>query len=113
LPAQPLSSQTRHHIFLAVQEALTNILKHSGATHAKIAMTYREGSFEIIISDNGTGFDPLATESHSMASQTGFRNGLRNMRQRVTELNGRFSVESQPGRGTVICFMLSLNGPLQ
>jgi ligand-binding sensor domain-containing protein/signal transduction histidine kinase len=112
LPVLPLSSQTRHHIFLAVQEALTNILKHSGATHAKIAMTYHESGFEIIISDNGVGFDPLATESNSMASQSGFRNGLRNMRQRVTELNGRFSVESRPGQGTVISFILSLNGTL-
>ena len=38
LPPHPLSSQMRHHLFLATHEALTNILKHSGATHAKISM---------------------------------------------------------------------------
>ena len=37
VPPYPLSSQMRHHLFLATHEALTNILKHSGATRAQIA----------------------------------------------------------------------------
>lgn len=65
LPAQPLSSQTRHHIFLAVHEALANILKHSGATRAKIAMACRGNNFEIVVSDNGDGFDPASCEASS------------------------------------------------
>jgi ligand-binding sensor domain-containing protein/signal transduction histidine kinase len=113
LPDQPLSSQARHHIFLAVQEALANILKHSGGTRARIAIACRNGDFEIIISDNGVGFDPVADESNSADSAAGFCNGLRNMRQRLAELNGRFFLESHRGRGTTIRFVLSLNGSMR
>ncbi len=110
LPAQPLSSQTRHHIFLAVHEALANILKHSRATRAKIAMACRGNDFEIVVSDNGAGFDPASSESGSPDSAAGFCNGLGNMRRRLTELGGRFQVESQAGQGTTIRFVLSFNG---
>ncbi len=113
VPAQPLTSQSRHHLFLAVHEALTNILKHSGATKARIAMICRDREFEIIISDNGTGFDSAASESSSSSSATGFGNGLGNMRRRMTELGGRFVLESQPGKGATIRFILSLNNPVR
>jgi signal transduction histidine kinase len=112
LPAQPLSSQARHHIFLAVQEALANILKHSGATRAKIAVACQGRHLEITISDNGAGFDPVAGELNSADSAAGFCNGLRNMRQRLTELDGQFLLESHPGKGTSIRFVLSLNGSM-
>ena len=112
LPAQPLSSQTRHHIFLAVHEALANILKHSGATRAKIAMACRGNNFEIVVSDNGDGFDPASSESSSPDSAAGFCNGLGNMRRRLAELGGRCLVESRPGQGTTVRFVLSFNSPL-
>ena len=112
LPVQPLSSQARHHIFLAVQEALANILKHSGATRAKIGVVCRGGDFEINISDNGAGFDPTADESNSADSAAGFCNGLRNMRRRLAELDGHFLLESQPGKGTTIRFILPFNGSI-
>jgi signal transduction histidine kinase len=113
LPVQPLSSQARHHIFLAVQEALANILKHSGATRAKITVSCRGITFEISISDNGVGFDPVAGELNSTDSDAGFCNGLRNMRQRLAELDGQFFLESAPGKGTAIRFVLSLNGSMR
>jgi ligand-binding sensor domain-containing protein/signal transduction histidine kinase len=113
IPAQPLTSQSRHHLFLAVHEALTNILKHSAANHARIAMTCRGADFEIAISDNGKGFDPACGESSSPSSAAGFGNGFGNMRRRLAELGGRFLLESQPGHGTTIRFELSFNGPLR
>jgi ligand-binding sensor domain-containing protein/signal transduction histidine kinase len=113
LPGQPLSSQARHHMFLAVQEALANILKHSRASRARIAMACRGSDFEIVVSDNGTGFDPESSESNSPGSAAGFCNGLGNMRRRLAELGGRFLVESQVGQGTTIRFGLSFNGPVR
>ena len=112
VPFQPLSSQSRHHLFLAVHEALANILKHSGATRAKITMACRTTDFEIIISDNGVGFDPVSSESNSPSSAAGFCNGLGNMRRRLGELGGRCVMESQTrgmGRRSSLCF--SSNGP--
>ncbi len=113
LPVQSLSSQSRHHLFLAVHEALTNILKHSGATRARITMACRGPEFEIAVSDNGSGFDPVYHESNSPSSAAGFCNGLDNMRRRLEELGGRCRVESQPGQGTTIRFELSFDVPVQ
>jgi signal transduction histidine kinase len=111
LPPQPLTSQSRHHLFLAVHEALTNILKHAGATRAKITMSCLGPGFEIVISDNGTGFDPAARESSSASSAAGFGNGFGNMRRRLTELGGRFDLRSQPGQGTTVRFVFPLDHP--
>jgi signal transduction histidine kinase len=113
VPMQPLSSQSRHHLFLAVHEALANILKHSGATQAKITMLCRPVDFTISIADNGAGFDPLAGELSLSSSAAGFCNGLGNMRRRLSELGGSCQVESQMGHGTRIQFVLSFNGPLK
>jgi ligand-binding sensor domain-containing protein/signal transduction histidine kinase len=111
LPVQPLTSQTRHHVFLAVHEALTNILKHSQATRARIVMVCHEHSFEIVVSDNGQGFDPVSNGAHSSESGTGFRNGLENMRRRLAELGGQFEVTSRSGEGTIVRFVLFFNQP--
>ncbi len=110
VPTQPLSSQSRHHLFLAVHEAMTNILKHSGATKAKIAMVCENDGLTISVSDNGAGFDPVSGESGSPSSTAGFCNGLGNMRQRLAKLGGRCVVESRLGHGTTIQFVLSFNG---
>ena len=112
LPDQPLTSQTRHHVFLAIHEALTNILKHSGATHAKVVMTCRQKDFEIVVSDNGRGFNSSSGSETAKSSTDGFGNGLSNMRRRLTELGGSFQVDSRPGQGTTVRFILYLNQPV-
>ena len=112
-PFQPISSQSRHHLFLAVHEALANILKHSGATRASITMTCRSPDFEIAISDNGIGFDPVSSESDSPGSAAGFCNGLGNMRRRLEELGGRCVIESRIGHGTTIQFALFFEKPME
>jgi signal transduction histidine kinase len=109
IPDQSLSSQSRHHLFLAVYEALANILKHSQATRAKIEMSCRNGNFTIKICDNGVGFDSASSQSDSLASAAGFCNGLGNMRQRMADLGGRCTVDSKIGDGTTIQFLLYLD----
>ncbi|HWY30659.1 MAG TPA: ATP-binding protein, partial [Candidatus Acidoferrum sp.] len=113
LPVQPLTSQSRHHLFLAFHEVLTNILKHSGATCAHVSVNCRGSAFEILVSDNGRGFDPSQGESISPGSSAGFGNGLTNMRRRLAEVGGTFQLESRPGQGTTIRFGLSLNGSVR
>jgi signal transduction histidine kinase len=107
---RPISSQSRHHLFLAVHEALTNILKHSGATRTKITIACRDACFEVVVSDNGGGFDPVSGESNLPGSAAGFCNGLGNMRRRLAELGGRCVIESRLGHGTTIQFVLSFDG---
>jgi ligand-binding sensor domain-containing protein/signal transduction histidine kinase len=113
VPVQPLSSQSRHHLFLAVHEALTNILKHSGATRAKIVMACRDGEFELVVSDNGEGFDSTFDTPDAPNSAAGFRNGLGNMRRRLAELGGTCVVASHVGNGTTVQFVLSLDRSVQ
>ena len=105
LPAYPLSSQARHHIFLAAHEALTNILKHSAANRASISMACAHSVLAISISDNGRGFDPAAEAD---PSNIGSNDGLNNMRRRFEEIGGRCVVESSPGRGVTVHFTLPL-----
>ncbi|MGC3957282.1 MAG: triple tyrosine motif-containing protein [Verrucomicrobiota bacterium] len=103
----PIASAARHHLFLAVHEAFTNILKHSGATSAKVVLLCHAGNFEIHIEDNGKGFS-CDTPPASAAKNSSSEDGLRNMRQRLESLGGNCFLESIPGRGTKICFVLPL-----
>jgi signal transduction histidine kinase len=109
LPPHPLSSQMRHHLFLATHEALTNILKHSGATHAKISMVSGHKAFEIKIADDGKGFNASAIESKSEPPATVPGDGLVNMRRRLADIGGHCRIESTPGLGTNIRFVIPLN----
>ena len=107
MPHYPLSSQVRHHLFLAVREALANILKHSAATRAKISMACENGNLEIHVEDNGKGFDAkthLADDSHSRD----MHDGLRNMTKRFADVGGQCSIESTAGSGTRTAFILPL-----
>jgi len=109
LPSHPLSSQMRHHLFLATHEALTNILKHSGATRAKISMVSGNAVFEINISDNGKGFNASSIESKPELPTTASGDGLSNMRRRLADIGGHCRIESRPVQGTKISFVIPLN----
>jgi signal transduction histidine kinase len=76
-----------------VQEALTNALKHGGATRAVVEVLETDTTVEITISDDGAGFDPVCHTE-------GF--GVLGMRERAELLHGRLEVDSTPGEGTVI-----------
>lgn len=77
-----------------VQEALTNVVRHSGASRANVCLRYREDFFEIEVSDNGRG--PVDSTS------SGGGRGLVGMRERATRLGGLFEVDAEPGRGFVV-----------
>jgi ligand-binding sensor domain-containing protein/signal transduction histidine kinase len=102
-PARPVSGVFRHHLLLLLKEALNNVLKHSGATEVRVRLVLRRDALEMIVSDNGRGL-PVGGES------TG-GNGLRNMRYRVEELGGRFTLRSEPGEGTAIETRVPLSTP--
>ena len=109
LPPHPLSSQQRHHLFLATHEAFTNILKHSGATHARVAIGLGPAAFEIEISDDGKGFVVPASIANREAPADPEGDGLTNMLQRLKDIGGQCHIVSAPGTGTRIKFFISLN----
>ena len=100
LPAVPLTSEVRHHLYLAVLEALNNIAKHSEATEVWLRFRAANGLLEIVIEDNGRGF--------SDAMETSGGHGLRNMRQRMEQIGGQFHCASKAGVGTVFGMTLPL-----
>lgn len=95
-----LSSAIRHNLFLAVKEGLNNIIKHSNATRVRMTIELSSSSFELVIADNGHGFDIEAPAPRDRG------NGLENMRQRVEACGGRFEITSAPGQGTTIRILI-------
>lgn len=93
--ASDLSRGTALAIFRILQEALGNAAKHSQATRITVSLTRAEDMVSLTVSDDGTGFDP-----GRIGTSGGL--GLIMMRERATQLNGKFQFESTPGRGTTI-----------
>ncbi len=110
IPHYPLSSETRHNLFLAFEESLNNVLKHSGATKVKVEMSASLIEFELKVIDNGKGFE----KSESFGTKTQVRgggggNGLKNMRQRLTAIGGECLILSNAGAGTAVVMRIPLN----
>jgi signal transduction histidine kinase len=85
----------RTYIYRIGQEAINNIMKHSGATEVSIRLTRKENAVYLSIADNGKGFDPVEAER-------GEGNGLHNMRERVDLLHGSITIDSKIQQGTTI-----------
>lgn len=95
-----LADEVRTTIYRVIQEALTNIAKHAhGATFASIVIDQTNTMLQLIIEDNGVGFDVrLSTE----AQQNRRGLGLIGMRERLALVGGEFDVESSAGAGTTV-----------
>jgi signal transduction histidine kinase len=95
---------------------LNNALKHSAASNVKIEMVLNRADFEILITDNGRGFEvppPFASNGSPHASQDGHRGyGLKNMRQRLADIGGECLIRSPLTRegGTVVSMRIHLDG---
>ena len=110
LPEAPLSAEVRHNVLLAFKEALTNAMKHSGATNVRVDMKLKNASLEISVSDNGAGFEPNQTVDASASKGGRERHGLSGQRRRLQSVGGEFELKSAAGRGTVVVFQIPLNG---
>jgi two-component system, NarL family, sensor kinase len=97
-----ISSNAAIHLFRIIQELLTNIIKYADATEATIQLMADEGSYSIMVEDNGKGFD-----KNKLAKSSG--NGWYNIQSRLTILGGTVEIDSSPGRGTVITIAIPLN----
>ena len=103
LPAHPIPPDVRHNAFLASKEAVTNVVRHAKATAAWVRLKLEPHSFTLEIEDNGRGVAGLDLN----APQT--RNGLKNMRKRMEDVGGAFSI----GPGSEGGALVRLNVPLQ
>ena len=86
------------HVYRIVQEAVTNVVKHSAATEAAVVIKKRPAVVSLSIRDNGRGFDP-AKLSHR-PRDLGY--GLIGITERVRILGGTLTIDSRPGEGTSV-----------
>jgi signal transduction histidine kinase len=100
LPSIVLDGRLRHGLLLAVKETLNNVERHAQATEMEFRMAVAEDQLEIVISDNGKGFD----------TKTKHRgNGLKNLPLRLAKLGGRYNIKSSMGNGTIVTIGLRLS----
>ena len=82
-------------LYRVTQEALQNVIKHSGAVSARVSIKLENGQVRLSVSDNGNGFDPLATKANATL-------GLISIDERVRAVKGKTSIISAIGEGTKV-----------
>ncbi|RSK47322.1 sensor histidine kinase [Hymenobacter rigui] len=87
--------RARREFFLLFKEALNNLVKYAHCHHAAITLEYRQGRLLLMVQDDGVGFDLAAPAQ-------GGGNGLTNMRTRAEALHGQLTIQSAPGKGTIL-----------
>ncbi len=89
-------------LFRIIQELITNVIKHAKATEVNIDFTNHGDQLNMVIEDNGQGFNPAQLTK----SQTGM--GLKSIDKRVQFLNGTMEIDSELGKGTTIIINIPL-----
>ena len=90
-----LEGEQELQLYRIVQELMSNILKHSEAKEANIQLNESEGNVNLIVEDDGIGFNP-----EKLGRESGI--GLSNLKARVAKLDGTFHIDSGKGAGTTI-----------
>jgi len=103
-----LTSEVRHNLFLAVKESLHNVVKHANATEVRITLTLAEESFVWEVEDNGRGFSTDGGNEVSTGNPDRIASGygLANMSKRMADVGGSCEVQSAPGLGTRVKFVI-------
>lgn len=96
-----ISPEVQAQLIRIVQEALSNVRKHAGASRVRVSCSVANGDLFLKIEDNGKGFLPDDITSPS-------QHGLRGMRERAELIGADFQIISQPQRGAQVCIRLPL-----
>lgn len=89
-----------------IQEALTNVRKYAQAERVQVSLARPDNQAQIVIEDDGQGFDP---HQPAAAGSAGHTFGLRFMRERAEEMGGTLEVQSAPGQGTRVIIRAPVN----
>lgn len=91
-------------IYYVLREGLTNVTRHSHASRVEIQLEQTDGTLKCALTDDGVGFN-----RERVRNQNGF--GLGGMRERISKIGGELLVESSPGYGTKISFVIPIAAP--
>lgn len=114
LPARPMESALRHHLFLATKEALHNVETHAGARTVRLELSLTGNWLKLVIADDGRGFVPGGARASGLArgggapERVGGGQGLSNMQERMADIAGRFEIRSAPGQGTSVTLQVKV-----
>lgn len=93
----PMSGPDKTHLYRLLQEALTNVARHAGATQVRIRLQHRAGRLRLLVRDNGQGAP--------QPPRAGV--GLHSMAERARSLGGELRVISQPGAGWALALNIA------
>lgn len=95
-----LPNTHRIGLFRIFQESLTNVARHSGATEVFVSLKLADKHLNLIIKDNGQGFDERQEQKKTL--------GLLGMKERSQMMGGRYNITSNPGEGTTVTVVVPL-----
>jgi signal transduction histidine kinase len=105
-PAAAVGRDVSLCLFRVAQEALNNVMRHSGARSASVTLRTVDGGSLLAVRDDGVGFDPASPGKRRSL-------GLASMRERVRLVNGTLDIESAPDRGTAVIVWVPAEGGSQ
>ncbi|MSU57360.1 MAG: hypothetical protein EXS35_04120 [Pedosphaera sp.] len=100
LPDHPLDPKFRQELFLAFKEALTNVVRHAGATQVWLRISVQSEQLVVVVADNGRGFNSREPKSGA--------DGVPNMTERLKALGGECEISSDAKNGTTVRFQAPL-----
>lgn len=95
-----LEMEKRKNFYLIFKEAVNNSLKYSGCKKMDVKVKYHHQHIELLVKDDGVGFDTKLVDSKSALSLSG--NGLNNMGRRAKEMGGNCTIQSEINKGTLV-----------
>lgn len=110
VPAMQIDAELRYNLFLALKEALNNVVKHAHATEVQLHFRLSSKAFTLVVEDNGQGFaadNGVKTAVSADRYNSGL--GLSNLKKRLEEIGGRCVMESAVGKGTRIEMTVTLS----
>lgn len=111
LPALHIDAELRYNLFLALKEALNNIVKHAQASEVSLGLQLDGKSFTLIIEDNGHGFDTgNGDKPHASADRLNSGMGLSHLKERMEAIGGKCVMQSTKGKGTRVEMTVSMTG---
>lgn len=98
-----VSDDVETHVFRIAQEALTNTVRHAGATHVEMNLRDQDGDLTLTLADNGKGLTTPPTTPRGL--------GLVSMRARARQIGGELTMQSEPHKGTTIIARVPMAAP--
>jgi signal transduction histidine kinase/ligand-binding sensor domain-containing protein len=104
-----VNTNLRREVFLIFKESINNVVKHSGARRVEIKLDISGENLTLEIGDDGNGFEFESAQNETNLRSDFGGNGILSMQRRALEANGKLTIESKNGTGTVVMLRLPLD----